>query len=64
MHLLYSPDLTPCDFWLFPTHKRRLQGQSFQLDADVVQEVKPMFGRTPLKEFAKMITKNGTSVYD
>lgn len=26
----YSPDLAPCDFWLFPTVKRELRGKRFQ----------------------------------
>jgi hypothetical protein len=32
----YSPDLAPCDFLLFPTMKRTLQGKRF----DTVEEVK------------------------
>jgi hypothetical protein len=27
-HLQYSPDLTPCNFWAFPTMKREFQGQN------------------------------------
>jgi histone-lysine N-methyltransferase SETMAR len=26
-HPPYSPDLTPCDFWAFPTMKRELRGK-------------------------------------
>ena len=26
-HPSYSPDLSPCDFWLFPTIKQRLRGR-------------------------------------
>jgi hypothetical protein len=29
-HLPYSPDLTPCDFWAFPTMKRELWGKKFR----------------------------------
>jgi histone-lysine N-methyltransferase SETMAR len=28
-HPSYSPDLVPCDFWLFPKLKRALTGQRF-----------------------------------
>ncbi len=28
-HPPYSPDLTPCDFWLFPSLKKALQGLQF-----------------------------------
>jgi hypothetical protein len=31
-HLPYSLDLFPCDFWVFPTMKRELQGKKFQSD--------------------------------
>jgi hypothetical protein len=33
-HLLYSPDLAPCDFFLFPRLKSTLKGRQFQ---DVTQ---------------------------
>ena len=29
-HPAYSPDLSPCDFWLFPKIKEQLRGKSFQ----------------------------------
>ncbi|GFT73557.1 histone-lysine N-methyltransferase SETMAR [Trichonephila clavipes] len=28
-HSPYSPDLTPCDFWLFPQLKKLLRGNRF-----------------------------------
>jgi hypothetical protein len=31
-HMLYSPDLAPCDFWTFPTMERELQGKKFRSD--------------------------------
>ena len=33
----YSPDLTPCDFWLFPKLKSSLKGKRFQI-IDETQE--------------------------
>jgi hypothetical protein len=29
-HPPYSPDLAPCDFWVFPTMKRELRGKKFR----------------------------------
>jgi hypothetical protein len=31
-HPSYSPDLTPCDFWAFPTMTRELRGKKFRSD--------------------------------
>jgi hypothetical protein len=31
-HLLYSPDVAPCDFWAFPTMKMELRGKKFRSD--------------------------------
>ena len=28
--LLYSPDLAPCDFWLFPKLKEKLRGCRYE----------------------------------
>jgi hypothetical protein len=33
----YSPDLAPCNFWVFPTMKRGLRSEKFRSD----EEVKP-----------------------
>ena len=32
----YSPDLVPCDFWLFPTLKVHLRGLRFNMDDEVL----------------------------
>jgi hypothetical protein len=34
-HTPYSPDLTPCDFFLFPKMKLKLKGRHF----DIVEEI-------------------------
>jgi hypothetical protein len=34
-HPPYSPDLAPCDFWVFPTLKRQLRGKRFSSDDEV-----------------------------
>ena len=32
----YSPDMAPCDFWLFPKLKRPLKGKRFQTREDIM----------------------------
>ena len=36
----YSPDLAPCDFWLFPKLKRPLRGNRFESIEDIKRESK------------------------
>jgi hypothetical protein len=36
---LYSPDLAPCDFWLFPELKNALKGQIFAHIPDIQRNV-------------------------
>ena len=31
----YSPDLAPCDFWLFPKVKMTMKGKYFELIQDI-----------------------------
>lgn len=38
-HPPYSPDLAPCDFWLFPKLKRHLRGFKFESEEEIIQEV-------------------------
>ena len=41
----YSPDLAPCDFWGFPTLKKRLAGQKMEDDDEMMWAVKTEFAR-------------------
>ncbi|GFW46777.1 histone-lysine N-methyltransferase SETMAR [Trichonephila clavipes] len=38
-HPPYSPDLTPCDFWLFPQLKKPLRGKRFASNKACVKAV-------------------------
>ncbi|GFR61364.1 transposase [Elysia marginata] len=38
-HPAYSPDLAPCDFWLFPILKDRLAGRKFDRIQDLAKAV-------------------------
>jgi histone-lysine N-methyltransferase SETMAR len=37
-HLLYSPDLTPFDFFLFPKMKLKLKGRRFDTTEEILAE--------------------------
>jgi len=39
----YSPDLAPCDFWLFPKLKSALKGRRFPDLSDIQRNVKTLF---------------------
>ena len=38
-HPPYSPDLAPCDFWLFPTLKENLRGSRFETTEEMKEAV-------------------------
>ncbi|GFY27095.1 putative DD34D transposase [Trichonephila clavipes] len=42
-HPPYTPDLPPCDFFLFSNLKRMLAGQKFRADEEVIAETKAYF---------------------
>lgn len=42
-HPPYSPDLAPCDFFLFPNLKKHLAGKKFKTNAEVIAEVEAYF---------------------
>lgn len=55
-HPPYSPDLAPCDFFLFPTLKNMLKGIHFQSNEEIISTVKTCYRR---------LSKNGfQSVYE
>jgi hypothetical protein len=37
-HPLYSPDLAPCDFYLFPKRKLKLKGRRFDTTDEIQAE--------------------------
>ena len=49
----YSTDLAPCDFWLFPELKRRLQGHRFDTIEEIQAETKKALKAIPEIEFNK-----------
>jgi len=43
MHPPYSPDLSPCDFFLFGALKEKLAGMSFSSSEDLVSKIREIF---------------------
>jgi hypothetical protein len=52
-HPPYSPDLAPCDFWLFPGLKRQLRGQSFRSIEELDSVVMGYFDSIPKEKWLK-----------
>ncbi len=52
-HPPYSPDLAPCDFFLFPYLKRQLHGQRFRTLPDLQAEIKKLLRQMDLELFQK-----------
>ena len=53
----YSPDLAPCDFWLFPKLKAILKGRRFQSNKDIMKKSTEELGSIPEKEFKRCFEK-------
>ena len=60
-HPLYSPDLTPCDFYLFPNLKKSLAGQKFELSKEVIAAMEAYFADLE-KTFFRLVKKTGASL--
>jgi transposase len=50
-HPPYSPDLSPCDFWLFPKLKNALKGQRFADIPDIKRNVTTLLQGIPENDF-------------
>ncbi len=51
----YSPDLAPCDFWLFSRLKRNLRGVRFRTLADLKEAVSEEIALIPAQEYRHSI---------
>jgi len=51
--LPYSPDLAPCDFFLFPRLKKVLKGHRFEATEDIKRNLTKTLLHIPKEEFAK-----------
>jgi len=50
-HPPYSPELAPCDFWLFPKLKNAMKGQRFVDLSDIQYNVKKLLRGIPENDF-------------
>ena len=53
----YSPDLAPCDFWLFPTLKECLAGRKFYGLQDLAKAVLSELRSIPKEDYAAAMEK-------
>ncbi len=53
-HLPYSPDLMACDYWLFPTLKKAIQGRHFNSDVVVVNAAHIFFNSLSQEDLKKI----------
>jgi hypothetical protein len=52
---LYSPDLAPCDFFLFVYLKQHLERKHFTREDQVIAAVSEVFDKIPLQTFQNMM---------
>jgi len=56
-HPPYSPDLAPCDFFLFPTMKRTLKGKRFATVEVVKAALQEALNNIKLQQFQRCFTQ-------
>ena len=50
-HPVYSPDLAPCDFCLFPKHKEKLRGCRYETIEEMKEVVTKVIEMPPHVDF-------------
>lgn len=53
----YSPDLAPCDFWLFPKIKKNLRGKVFDSNEDIINAVNAELAKLKKQDFEECFAK-------
>ncbi len=56
LHPPYSPDLAPCDFFLFPFLKKQLRGKTFRTTLEMTSAVDELIGAIPSAVWKKVFT--------
>ena len=59
-HLPYSPDLAPCDFWLFPKLKENLRGCCYETIEEMKVAVTKVIDTLTQEDFNRAF-QNGTT---
>lgn len=52
-HPPYSPDLSPCDFWLFKKIKKAFRGKNHTTDTELALAIDLFTAQIPKSEFEK-----------
>ena len=50
-HSPYSPDIAPCDFWLFGILKSSLRGRSFDTDEELMAAARGVVNQLPKSDY-------------
>ena len=58
LHLPYSPDLAPSDYWLFADMKKMLQGKRFSFNEEVIAETDAYFESKDESFYKKKASKS------
>ena len=58
-HLPYSPDLAPCNFWLFSKVKENLRGSHFETIEEMKESVTRVVNTFKLEDFQGAFQKLG-----
>ncbi len=56
-HPQYSPDLSPCDFWVFPVLKSKIRGHRFEDIEDIKTTVRHTLKEIPVSEYQDYFDK-------
>jgi hypothetical protein len=56
-HIPYSPDLAPCDFFLFPKMKLKLKGRQFDTIEEIQAESQRVLDTLTEKDFQEAFQK-------
>jgi hypothetical protein len=56
-HPPYSPDLAPCDYFLFPKMKSKLKGRRFDTIEEIQAESQRVLGTLTEKDFQEAFQK-------
>ena len=50
-HPLYSPDLAPCDYYLFPKIKKNLKGKRFESKEELLDALQAELSKVKSEDF-------------
>jgi hypothetical protein len=56
-HSPYSPDLAPCDFFLFPKTKLKVKGRRFDIIEEIQAELQRVLDTLTEKDFQEAFQK-------